>query len=306
MHADSALGARAEILLSRYRTLISRIITSNNDSIAERVSVDGDLCLNASPDFDHQAVFEALDSGPSDQPFKGGGRLDGEGQNAGAASNSGFCALSPFIPGGSLFVTGLGRGGTTLMARLAAFLPGYCLTYNNKGNYEDYISTQIIHMCSLDTDLLGQIVGEKDVRHGSRWVLKIPNLLQILQGNNDFWRMIAGRNIVVVTRDFSACMSSESVSNPGADLGDYMGHYQRFVSSMAWICGEDRPAEIGLAFVSYEKLMTRRAPCVQGFWDWFARDVREEDRIGFASAFGSFVDNANSVSEVKDFNRYRG
>jgi hypothetical protein len=85
-----------------------------------------------------------------------------------------------------------------------------------------------------------------------------------------------------------------------------MVHYQDFVAYMAWIAAEHRSAEIGLAFVSYEKLMARRAPCAKRFWDWFAQDVPAADRIGISSAFGSFIDNANSVSGEADFSRYRG
>ena len=210
--------------------------------------------------------------------------------------NSGICILSKYKKDRPTLIGGLGRGGTSAVAKAFAHSGAKFSPLLKGGSYRSwespYALTAVTHGHPI---VFSRWMSEEDRRHKcSDWVTKVPVAERHIANNNEKMNMWDG-NFIIVTRDILAGALRELlVVNSTADPVDTIlyrnGIAMQSISAAALLSRKNH----GVILVSYEKLILHPARVLGDIFDWMGK----RDDLNLDAAAASVVPDNETYRQI--------
>lgn len=195
------------------------------------------------------------------------------------SENSGFAKLSDFRAGQPTMICGLGRSGTSALAcwvarsgaaRFVADEVSLGSTFEIAG-----INSAIQ---AREGVLLAKFRARTSAEYDPQFFFKSPMFETYQRDDPSLSSAWAGANLIVMVRDVVATALREaSVDREGLELGEYLVHTARRVT-VAVLGATELSVSMGVALVSYEKLLSSPAILAHDLNEWFGREIVSMNR----------------------------
>ena len=192
----------------------------------------------------------------------------------GIGLNDGVLDLSPFRVGQPTLICGLGRGGTTAMARCFA-VSANARVVTDDASPESTLEAHAVNRACREGngEWLSRFRTRTSVEYDPEFVIKSPVFevrSRAKPGLREAW---SGANLLIMSRD-PVCLSlrEASLGTSGAKAGDFLiQSIQRLHTGL--LSALEMAASMGVLIVSYEKLVVVPERVAGKVNAWWGRDV---------------------------------
>ena len=192
--------------------------------------------------------------------------------------NTGVLFLSNYRKGNPTLICGMGRGGTSAMAQCFVSSPNAKFVTDNPNG----ANLEICHINKAisENDFLSLYEFRKKTseEYADNFFCKIPCFEQLGKHKPEFQKSWHNGNLIVMTRDAVALMLREmSLLETDYDAADELIKAQSRNQS-SYLGAIECAKTMGVAMVSYEKLITSTSFVVKQMNDWFCEKILDTEK----------------------------